>query len=119
MLLNGRPKFLGYIPQGFKVYGGTISKEHSFYISRIESEVQSQIVSILRLIDPALAHGTLGQFRLGEIQDFASLMTSSQRTGLPIYFGTASGTPAQRESARMAFESLARKVEGRIASIGR
>jgi cellulose biosynthesis protein BcsQ len=112
-LLNGRPRFLGYVPSGFRVYGGSIAQQHSFYLTQIEKEVHSQIVSLLRKVDPALASGTLAQFKLGEIKDYASLVPSSQRRGLPLYDVDA-GTPAQRAVARAAFMSLGKKVELRI-----
>jgi cellulose biosynthesis protein BcsQ len=112
-LLKGRPAFLGYVPGGFRVYGGTIAQQHSHYLSRIEKEVHSQIVAILRKVDPELARGSLTQFKLGEIKDYGSLVPASQRTGLPFYSVDA-GTPAQRDNAKLALMSLARKVEARI-----
>jgi hypothetical protein len=112
-LLNGRPKFLGYVPGGFRVYGGAIAQQHSHYLSRIEKEIHSQIVAILRKVDPELAPGSLSQFKLGEIKDYGSLIPASQREGLPLY-SVRSGTEPQRENARQSLMSLGRKVESRI-----
>ncbi len=113
LLLGGRPGFLGYVPGGFRVYGGTIAQQHSHYLSRIEKDIYSQVVTLLRKIDPLLAQGSLGQFKLGEIKDFGSLVPSSQREGLPFY-AVSSGTPDQRASAKQALTALAKKVEQRI-----
>jgi cellulose biosynthesis protein BcsQ len=113
-LLNGRPHFAGYVPGGFRVYGGAVAQQQSHYLSKIEKEIYSQIVVILRKLDPRLAVGTLGQFKLGEVQDFGSLVAASQRTGLPIFSVDDAGTPAQRGRARKVFASLAKKVEARI-----
>jgi cellulose biosynthesis protein BcsQ len=113
-LLRGRPHFMGYVPGGFRVYGGSVAQQQSHYLSRIEKEIYSQIVVILRKLDPSLAVGTLSQFKLGEVQDFGSLVAASQRTGLPIFSVDDAGTPAQRDRARKVFASLAKKVETRI-----
>jgi len=114
LLLSGRPNFLGYVPGGFRVYGGAVAHQHSHYLSRIEKEIHAQIVALLRKIDPDLAQGTLSQFKLGEFKDFGSLVPASQREGLPLY-SVGAGTKVQREQARQALTALADKVEARIA----
>jgi cellulose biosynthesis protein BcsQ len=114
-LLPGRPRFLGYVPGGFRVYGGAIASQHSHYLSQIEREIHSQIVVLLRKIDPELASGSLSQFKLGEVQDFGSLVPASQREGLPLY-AVHAGTPAQRQGAKAAFESVSKRVQSRIAA---
>jgi septal ring-binding cell division protein DamX len=55
----------------------------------------------------------MGQFKLGEIKDFGSLVPSSQRDGRPFYSVNA-GTPEQRAAAKQALTALAKKVEQRI-----
>ena len=115
-LLKGAPRFLGYIPGGFRVYGGDVVQEQSRYLSKIEKEIHSQIVAILRKVNPELVRGSLTQFKLGEVQNFGSLVAASQRTGLPI-FSVDAGTQAQRDKARSVFSALARKVEARITEI--
>jgi len=112
-LLKGKPKFMGYVPGGFKVYGGTIAQQHSSFLSQIEKDIHSQVVTLLRKVDPELAHGTISQFKLGEIKNFGSLVPASQREGLPFY-SVSSGTPDQRAMARRALFTLAKKVEARI-----
>ena len=113
-LLRGRPQFLGYVPGNFRVYGGTVAQQQSHFLSRIEKEIHSQIVALLRKLDPALAVGTLSQFKLGAVQDFGSLVAASQRTGLPIFSVDDAGAPTQRDRARKVFANLATKVETRI-----
>jgi cellulose biosynthesis protein BcsQ len=112
-LLVGKPKFLGYVPGGFRVYGGTMAKQHSHYLSQIEKDIYSQVVVLLRKVDPVLAQGSMSQFKLGEIKDFASLVPSSQREGLPFYLVSA-GTPEQRATAKQALTALAKKVQQRV-----
>lgn len=112
-LLAGKPKFLGYVPGGFRVYGGAMAQQHSHYLSQIEKDIYSQVVTLLRKADPDLAQGSMSQFKLGEIKDFASLVPASQREGRPLY-AVSAGTPAQRATARQAFMTLAKRVEQRI-----
>lgn len=114
-LLPGRPRFLGYVPGGFRVYGDAVASQHSHYLSRIEREIHSQIVVLLRKIDPDLATGTLSQFKLGEVQDFGSLVPASQREGRPLY-AVGAGTPAQRAKAKTALRGIAKRVVARISS---
>jgi cellulose biosynthesis protein BcsQ len=113
-LLGGRPKFLGYIPGGFRVYGGAIAQQHSHYLSRIEREIHSQVVALLRKLDPALAPGTLSQSKLGEVKDFGSLVPASQREGLPLY-SVQAGTQIQRDAAERALMAIVQKIEARVA----
>ena len=110
-LLPGQPKFLGYIPEGFRVYGGRVSAEHSMALSRIDKEILDQIVQVLkhRNLAPRRAKG----FRLGEIKDFGILVSASQNEGVPIYEVTK-GSAEQRERAKNAFLSLAEKIDERV-----
>lgn len=114
-VLQGAPRFLGYVPAGFRVYGGEVSQQYSYYLAQIEKDIHSQIVTILRKVDPQLAQGTLAQFKLGEIKYFSSLAPASQSEGVPFY-AVHSGTPDQRATAKHALMTLAKKVEQRIAS---
>jgi len=113
LLLSGKPRFLGYVPGGFRVYGGTMARQHSHFLSQIEKDIYSQAVVLLRKIDPELAQGNMAQLKLGEIKDFGSLVPSSQREGLPFY-SVSAGTPEQRAAAKQALTALAKKVELRI-----
>ena len=48
-LLPGRPVFLGYIPERFRVYGGRPSADQSAFLSRIDKEVYAQVVNIFAI----------------------------------------------------------------------
>ncbi|MCY0996352.1 ParA family protein [Myxococcus sp. MISCRS1] len=115
-LLSGKPRFLGYVPGGFRVYGGEVATGPSHYLSKIEKEVHSQVVSILRKIDPELAVGSISNFKLGELRHFGALVPSSQLHGLPLY-SVQAGTPEQRGQARSALTALATKVAARINGV--
>jgi cellulose biosynthesis protein BcsQ len=112
-LLPGRPRFLGYVPGGFRVYGGEIAGGPARYLARIEKEVYAQVIALLRKTDLALAEGRLQDFKLGEIKHFGTLVQASQNEGLPLW-DVSDGTPTQRNQAHRAFAALAKKVEARV-----
>jgi cellulose biosynthesis protein BcsQ len=108
-LLPGDPRFLGYIPQHFRVYRGQVSSGYSRYMSQIEKHIASDVVKVLRKIDPKLASKSLSQNKLGQIKDFGTLANESQIQGVPLMQANA-GTPEQRHQAEVAFEGIARKI---------
>lgn len=112
-LLPGQPKLLGYVPEGFRVYGGRVASQHSTFLSRIDRDIHSQVIALLRKIDPSLAVGRQSDFKLGEIKNFESLVPASQEQGVAIPDANA-GTPEQRQTARVAFSNLADRFLKRI-----
>ena len=100
-LLSGKPVFLGYIPEGFKIYAGHLTNQHGAFVSKIDRAINSQIVSVLRDLDPSLI-ASRKKFALGSLKDFGVLVSASQSAGVPLYDVTT-GSQLQRESA---FESL-------------
>lgn len=108
-MMPGRPKFLGYIPQRFKVYGGTKTSIASNYVSKIEKTVFSDVVSILRKIDISLAPKSMAGTKLGEVKDFSTLVQLSQGKGVPIS-EVPEGKPYQKEEAKRAFEAIANSI---------
>lgn len=108
-LLPGKPKFLGYIPQRFKVYGGQVATDYSKYLPRIERGIASDIISVLRRADPELVLPFSSSYQLGQVKDFASLATASQMQGVPIK-DVKTGTPDQREVAKKEFADIAEKI---------
>jgi hypothetical protein len=108
-LLPGRPVFLGYIPEGFRTYGGTVTRQQSYFLAQIDKEVHSQVVTLLSDVDPRLV-ASRSSFRLGEVKNFGALVPASQREGRPL-FEVDAGSADQREQARQAFEAIAVAVE--------
>lgn len=110
-LLRGRPQFVGYIPQRFKVYGKTMAREASFYLGKIKRRIRDDLASVLEKIDEDLVT-TGGDLLLGEIKDFASLVQTAQKEGVPIW--DCSSTYAdQKAIAQTAFEKIARNLINR------
>jgi cellulose biosynthesis protein BcsQ len=110
-LLPGRPVFLGYIPEGFRTYGGAVTSQQSRFLSEIDREIHSQIVSLLADVDSGLV-GEGHVLRLGEVKDFGALVPASQRQGRPLYEADA-GSRQQRSEARDALSSIAKAIEER------
>lgn len=108
-MMPGLPRFLGYIPQRFKIYSGRKSSIASNYVSRIEKTVFSDVVSILRKIDPALAPKSMAGTKLGEVKDFSSLVQLSQGKGVPIS-EVPGGQQYQKEQAKQAFDAIANSI---------
>ena len=83
-LLPGKPKFLGYIPQRFRIWDKQPSKEYAKFFPLIERMVQEQVVKRLSEVDPAFALQSGYSLKLGEIKDFASAAILSQVRGTSI-----------------------------------
>lgn len=109
ILLSGRPKFLGYIPQRYKVYGQTMANAPSTYLRRIEVRIRSDIVSVLREVDPSLASRDLSEAKLGQVKEFGVLVQAAQRQGVPLSEADE-GDDTQKRQARLAFGQIADNI---------
>ncbi len=108
-LLPGSPKFLGYIPQRFRVYGGDVAASYAKYLPRIEKSISSDLITVLRRLDPALAPRSGSESELGQVKDFATIATASQAEGKPMK-DVSAGTPTQRSDAEQVFLGIAAKI---------
>jgi hypothetical protein len=108
ILLKGRPVFLGYIPQRFRVYRGQVSAGHASLMSRIGRNIGSDIVNVLKAADPSLAAST-SDYKLGEVKDFGQLAVQSQVEGVPLESCTKATTVQQLKAAAI-FEVIAKKI---------
>ena len=108
-LLKGKPKFLGYIPQRFKVYGGNITSISSNYIAQIEKAIFGDIISVLKEVDPELVPKSIRGTRLGEVKDFAALVQDAQKQGVPLY-DVKGGLTEQKQAALKSFTLIAENI---------
>lgn len=111
-LFPGSPKFLGYIPQRYRVYRGEVSQGYSSFLPRIERHITSDVVNVLRRIDPDLASSSMSLNKIGLVKDFATLANAAQAQGTAI-FDVNAGTPDQRSEAKHAFIKIARNIISR------
>lgn len=108
-LLPGTPMFLGFIPEGFRTYAGSVTQQQQFFLSQIDKEIHSQIVVLLRNLDRSLVSDTK-RLKLGEVKDFGALVPASQREGKALYSVNA-GSPEQRQSAHRALTAIANRID--------
>ena len=105
-LLNSVPRFLGYIPQRFKVYGQMMTKEANLYLGKIRGRVYEDISSVLRDIDRDLAPTRKVNPVVGQIKDLASVVQKAQQEGVAIW--ECSWTNRKiKEEAKTAFDRIA------------
>ena len=110
-LLPGQPKFIGLIPQNFKIYAKAPADAPSRFIRQLERGARDQIVSVLNRIDKGLVP-EIGGIKIGEVKDFGTLVSRAQEQGIPISEVDA-GTADQRAAARKAFRDIANKIVAR------
>ena len=108
-LLPGMPKFLGYILQRFRMYGGTISGSFAPYVASLEKAAHSDVAVVLRRIDKELASGAVGYNKLGQVKDFGSLATLAQEQGKP-FRSIEGGALDQRREADAEFDRIAKLI---------
>lgn len=114
-LLPGLPRFLGYIPQRFRIYRGQITSGQADYLAQIEKHIYSDIVAVLRDVDASLVRGSISQLRLGQIKDYASLVPASQREGVA-FKDVKNADKKQARDADRAFKAIAEKIVARTKS---
>ena len=111
MVLNGRPEFLGYIPQRFKVYGQAMTRAADSYHKTIKSRVYRDISSVLHKIDRKLAPPRSVDPVVGKVQDLASIVQAAQRQGVPIWNCSApSGHARLKKIAEKSFFQIAKYI---------
>lgn len=105
-LLPGRPHFLGFAIQGFRVYGGGMVRMASKYQARFEKRLLPDLISPLRKVSDDLSPSSASASRLIDVRDFSTLVQQSQEQGVPLWqvFG---GPSYQLQEAREAFSDLA------------
>jgi cellulose biosynthesis protein BcsQ len=112
-LLPGSPRFLGYIPQRFRIYGGEPTSEFAVFLPKLERQISADIVKVLQRIDPALVMDKATSLRLGMVPDFSGGASTAQRLGSPIH---VVGNIAQSQAAEKAFIPIARNIVRRVTA---
>jgi cellulose biosynthesis protein BcsQ len=110
-LLPGSPRFLGYIPQRFRVYGGKPTTDYSEFLPRLERQIFADIIKVLKRVDPTIVDGMAGSLRLGMVPDFSGRASTAQRMGLPI---PLVGNISQAKPAADVFLPIAKRIVARV-----
>ena len=116
--LKGKPKFLGYIPQQFKVYGQDMTLEASSYHRRIKRHIYEDISSVLREIDEKLVPEKSINPLVGKVQDLATVVQVAQREGVSIWDCSAP-TSSRKKAARKSFFQIAENIVRAAGDRGR
>ena len=114
-LLPAKPKFLGYVPQRFKVYGQTMALESTQYLRQIKRKIYEDVASVLLELDSDLIPERSVDPMVGQVKDFASLVQTAQREGVPLW-KCSSTYAAQKEAARDAFKGIATQLIAKASS---
>ena len=109
--LKGKPEFLGYIPQRFKVYGQDMTLQAKSYHKEIRNRVYKDISSVLREIDRKLAPARTENPLIGRVQDLASVVQAAQSQGVPIWeCSVPAGRVHLKEAAKNSFFHIAERI---------
>jgi cellulose biosynthesis protein BcsQ len=115
-LIAGRPAYLGFVLQRFRMYGGDISSSYQEYARQLERHSYSDVAAVLKEIDQELAPGSLSQFKLGQIKDFTSLANLAQKQGTAMSH-VQGGAQYLKDEAHAAFRGFAEKIMNRIEKL--
>ena len=107
-LMPGMPKYLGHIPQRFKVYGQTMASDSRFYLAQVKRRLNSDVINVLREIDKSLAPKSAGS-ELGNVKEFGALIQLAQQEGVPLA-DTKKGVDYQKNEAKEAFDEIAKNI---------
>lgn len=112
ILLPGTPRFLGYIPQRFKTYGQAMASVPAAFARLVERKIYSDVISVLRKLDPSLVQGVVRENRLGQVQDLGMTAQEAQNQGVPIS-EVKDGNEQHKAKARTAFRAIAKAIIAR------
>lgn len=111
-VLRGTPKYLGYVPQGFRMYGGAMARAASTYHSRLIKQLRADVLIPLHNLDSDLAPTSATGTKLGEVKDFSKLVQLAQEQGVPLWKAYG-GAGYQLDEARKCFEAIATAITAR------
>ena len=107
-LMPGKPKYLGHIPQRFKVYGRGMTNDHRYYLGQVKRRLYSDVTNVLREVDTSLAPEAVGA-PLGEVKEFGVLIQQAQQQGVPLS-DVSGGYDSQKRQAMREFNKIAENI---------
>jgi hypothetical protein len=107
-LLPARLKFIGYVAQQFRVYGGQISSDFRGFLTKIDRHIREDLIAVVEKFDPSLIQAEPKNLQFGEIQNLSSLVGESQRSHKALW--NASGNAGLREVAKDSFYQMADRL---------
>lgn len=107
--LPGKPKFLGYIPQRFRVYGQVMVQRHAYYFGKFQKHLHSDLIAPLREIDKTLSVKGAAASNLGQVKDFATLIQLAQELGVALWQARG-GNETLKIQAHNVFTRIAKSI---------
>lgn len=107
-LLEGTPKLAGYIPQGFRVYGGRIAEDSFVVLDKLEERIIDFVWRPLQVAYRLPESSPPPNLKLGEIKNFGTLVTKALRQGAPLWEAKG-GNAEMKRLARRRFRDLAKR----------
>jgi hypothetical protein len=86
-----------------------MSQSYAKFIPEIEKSLKADLITVLERVDPELVTGVGAQLRIGEVKDFGSMASDSQRLGIAIW-ESKFGNELVRRDARNSFMTFASAV---------
>ncbi len=111
-LMQGMPKYLGHIPQRFKVYGQAMAQDQRYYLGQVNKRLFSEVTNVLRAVNTSLAPQTVGP-PLGEVKEFGVLIQLAQQQGVPLS-DVNGGNGYQKTQAVGAFNKIAKSILNKV-----
>ena len=108
-LLTGKPKLLGYVPQGFRVYRGEMAAAPFSILSKLNHRVIEFVWKPLQDSYKVANAERPTKLKLGEIKFFGDLATRGQNEGSALWDVTG-GNAASKEEARSVFAEIAKHI---------
>jgi len=110
-LLKGLPDLLGYIPQRFRVWGGQMASKAATNLPSIEKAIEEKVILVLRKYDTKEFEFGRKNENLGEIKDFASIVTEALNEGIALW------ETKNPSNSKEIFFNLAEKIDAKINNI--
>jgi hypothetical protein len=107
--LNGTPKLLGFIPQGFRIYGGRMASAPLVALSTLGPRVIDFVWKPLQEAYGLSTKERPTKLKLGEVQDLGVLVTKSQEQGRPIWNVEGGNADSKAQSQKL-FADIAKRV---------
>lgn len=117
-LIPGTPRYLGYIPQGFRTYQSNVAQPAASQLPLIEKTLAGDVLGVLRKVEKDLVPTKTGTFlKLGQVQNFYKLVMTAQKDGSNIWDVSGNGiSKDQKAIAHKAFKDIAKAIISRTKS---
>ncbi len=109
LLLEGKPRLLGFIPQGFRVYAGRMAQEPLTVLDNLESRLIDYVWKPLQKAYGISTRDRPAKLKLGEVKNLGSLVTTAQQQGQPIW-GVVGGNADSKAEAKQVFREIAKQI---------